>query len=315
MSKRIRYDGDIRPSEITPRSIAFGRRRLLGAAAGLALAWRSGAAWASPPNPDERFRTAARSRYSTDETPTPLEIATTRTRFRELEEDIAKNGEAYTPYPWKVSVEGACAKPRVFDLDDLLTLAPFEERTYRMLCTEGWLHIVPYIGYPLSEILKRVEPTGNAKYVELTALYDPKQFRGQREITYIDWPYVEGLRMDEAMHPLTFVALGAYGQVLPKGLGAPIAVRVPWKFGTKSPKAVVRMRLMEEQPRTIWPARYPKLHTFWGNVNPEGKSALFGRGMRERAYGDILSKPTRRYNGYAEHVASLYAGMDLERMY
>jgi len=122
----------------------------------------------------------------------------------------------------------------------LLRLAPLEERVYRMLCTEGWLHIVPYIGYPLSELLKRVEPTGNAKYVEFTALLDPKQFRGQREITYIDWPYVEALRMDEAMHPLTLVALGAYGQMLPKGLGAPIAVRVPWKFGTKSPKAVVR---------------------------------------------------------------------------
>jgi len=312
---RLRYDGDVRPSEITPESIAFGRRRVLSAAAALTLSWAGRAAWAAAEPVDERLRNAAKSRYSTDEPPTPIEIATTRTRFRELEEDIAKNGEAYTPYPWKVSVEGACAKPRVFDLDDLLALAPFEERVYRMLCTEGWLHVVPYIGYPLSEILKRVEPTGSAKYVEFTSLLDPKQFRGQREITYIDWPYVEGLRIDEAMHPLTFVALGAYGRMLPKGLGAPIAVRVPWKFGTKSPKAVVRMRLMEQQPATIWPARYPKLHTFWGNVNPEGKSALFGRGLRERRDGDILSKPARQYNGYAEHVASLYAGMDLERMY
>jgi len=313
--RRIRYDRDIHPSEITPESVAFGRRRLLTAAGALALSWGSGATSASAAYGNERFAAAARSPYSTDERPTPIVIATTRTRFRELEEDIAKNGEAYTPYPWKVSVEGACAKPRVFDLDDLLTLAPFEERVYRMLCTEGWLHIVPYIGYPLSEVLRRVEPTANAKYVEFTSLLDPRQFRGQREITYIDWPYVEGLRIDEAMHPLTFVALGAYGQVLPKGLGAPIAVRVPWKFGTKSPKAIVRMRLMEQQPATIWPARYPKLHTVWGNVNPEGKSALFGRGLRERRDGDILSKPARQYNGYAEHVASLYAGMDPERMY
>jgi sulfoxide reductase catalytic subunit YedY len=311
----IRYDRDIRPSEITPESIAFGRRRLLTAAAGLGLAWATrNASGANAPSSD-RFRSVPKSRFSTDEAPTPIEIATTRTRFRELEEDIAKNGEAYTPYPWKVSVEGACAKPRVFDLDDLLTLAPFEERTYRMLCTEGWLHIVPYIGYPLSELLKRVEPTGNAKYVEFTALLDPKQFRGQREITYIDWPYVEGLRMDEAMHPLTLVALGAYGQVLPKGLGAPIAVRVPWKFGTKSPKAVVKIRLTETRPTTIWPARYPKLHSFWGNVNPAGKSALFGHGMRERRDGDLFSKATRQYNGYAEHVASMYAGMDPETMF
>src|SRR4051812_19835159 len=309
---RIRYDRDIRSSEITPASVAWGRRRVLAAAAGLALSWGARGANADG---NERFRGAVKSRYSTEEPPTPIQIATTRTRFRELEEDIAKNAEAYTPYPWKVSVEGACNKPRVFDLDDLVSLAPMEEPVYRMLCTEGWLHIVPYIGYPLSEILKRVEPTGNAKYVEFTSLMDPKQFRGQREITYIDWPYVEGLRMDEAMHPLTLVALGAYGQMLPKGLGAPLAVRVPWKFGTKSPKAVVRMRLMEQQPTTIWAARYPKLHSFWGNVNPEGKSALFGHGMRERRDGDILSKPTRQYNGYAEHVASLYSGMDLERMF
>jgi methionine sulfoxide reductase catalytic subunit len=307
-----RYDRAIAPSEITAEAVAFGRRRVLTAAAGIAtLALASRMGWAA----DARFTGLPRSRYSTDEPTTPIEIATTRTRFRELEEDIAKNGEAYTPYPWKVSVEGACAKPRVFDLDELLRLAPLEERVYRMLCTEGWLHIVPYIGYPLSEILKRVEPTGNAKYVEFTALLDPKQFRGQREITYIDWPYVEALRMDEAMHPLALVALGAYGQMLPKGLGAPIAVRVPWKFGTKSPKAVVRMRLTEQQPSTIWPARYPKLHTFWGNVNPAGKNALFGRGLRERRDGDILTKPARHYNGYAEHVASLYTGMDLDRMF
>lgn len=314
--RRIRYDRDIAPSEITPESVASGRRGILKAAAGLAaFSWANHSARVCAAPSGDRFRELPRSGYSTDEVPTPIEIATTRTRFRELEEDIAKNGEAYTPYPWKVSVEGACAKPRVFDLDELLALAPLEERVYRMLCTEGWLHVVPYIGYPLAEILKRVEPTGNAKYVEFTSLLDPKQFRGQREITYIDWPYLEGLRMDEAMHPLTLVALGAYGQMLPKGLGAPIAVRVPWKFGTKSPKAVVRMRLMEQQPATIWPARYPKLHTFWGNVNPAGKEALFGRGLRERRDGDVLSKPARRYNGYAEHVASLYAGMDLERMF
>ena len=309
MSRIRRYDADILPSSITPQAVALGRRRLLAAAAGataLALAGRK--AWAA------NFSGLAKSRYSTDESPTPIEIATTKTRFRELEEDIAKNGEAYTPYPWKVSVEGACAKPRVFDLDDLLRLAPMEERTYRMLCTEGWLHIVPYIGYPLSELLKRVEPTGNAKYIEFTGLLDPKQFRGQREITYIDWPYVEALRMDEAMHPLTLVALGAYGQMLPKGLGAPIAVRVPWKYGTKSPKAVVKVRLTEQQPVTIWNARYPKMHSFWGNVNPEGKSPLFGRG-RERRDGDLFSRPARQYNGYAEHVASLYAGMDLRRFF
>jgi methionine sulfoxide reductase catalytic subunit len=264
---------------------------------------------------DARWRAAAKSRYSVGDAHTPLEIASTRTRFRELEEDIAKNGEAYVTRPWKVSVEGECLKPRVFDIDDLLGLAPIEERVYRMLCTEGFLHIVPYLGYPLAELLRRVEPTGNAKFIEFTSVFDPARLRGQREITYISWPYVEGLRMDEAMHPLTLVALGAYGQELPKGLGAPLAVRVPWKFGTKSPKAVVRMRLVEKQPATIWNTRYPERASFWGNINPAGATNLLGRGQRERRDGDILTRPTPLYNGYAEHVAALYTGMNPAEMY
>jgi sulfoxide reductase catalytic subunit YedY len=311
-----RYDDGVRPSTITSAESYFGRRRVLAAAAGvagLALLGRVGRAAETPA--DGIWRTAAKSRYSVADSPTPLEIASTRTRFRELEEDIAKNAEAFVARPWKVSVEGECLKPRVFDVDDLLALAPMEERIYRMLCTEGWLHIVPYLGYPLSQLLKRVEPTGNAKFVEFTSVLDPARLRGQREITYISWPYVEGLRMDEAMHPLTLLALGAYGQALPKGLGAPLAVRVPWKFGTKSPKAVVRMRLVERQPATIWNTRYPERHSFWGNVNPAGATNLLGRGQRERRDGDLLTRATPLYNGYAEHVASLYAGMNPAEMY
>jgi sulfoxide reductase catalytic subunit YedY len=311
-----RYDSHIPPSTITPASIGLGRRRVLAAAAGaagLALVGRAGRA-AEPPA-DALWRSAAKSRYSVGDALTPLQIASTRTRFRELEEDIAKNAEAFVTRPWKVSIEGECLKPRVFDVDDLLGLAPLEERIYRMLCTEGWLHIVPYLGYPLSALLRRVEPTGNAKFVEFTSVLDPARLRGQREITYISWPYVEALRMDEAMHPLTIVALGAYGQALPKGLGAPLAVRVPWKFGTKSPKAVVRMRLVERQPATIWNTRYPERHSFWGNVNPAGATNLLGRGQRERRDGDLLTRATPLYNGYAEHVASLYAGMNPAEMY
>jgi methionine sulfoxide reductase catalytic subunit len=312
----------IRPSEITPEAQYFDRRRSLVAGvsvATLALLGRGSsegiAHAASESQSDPRFRNVVISRFSIDESVTPIEAATTKTRFRELEEDIAKNGEAFVPHPWQVAIEGECLRPRVYDIDELLRLAPLEERIYRMLCTEGWLHVVPYIGYPLAELLKRVEPTGNAKFVEFTSINRPQQLRGQREITYISWPYVEGLRIDEAMHPLTLVALGAYGRMLPKGLGAPIAVRVPWKFGTKSPKSIVRIRLMATQPATVWNTRYPTRHSFWGNVNPVGATNLLGRGQRERKEGDLLTRPTPLYNGYADHVAALYAGMDPKAMF
>ena len=205
--------------------------------------------------------------------------------------------------PWQVSVEGECNKPRTFDLDELLRLAPFEERIYRMLCNEGFLHVVPYLGYSLSRLLAKVEPTGNAKFLEMTSVMRPTQLPGQREVTYIPWPYVEGLRIDEAMHPLTLVALGAYGQILPKGLGAPIAIRAPWKFGTKSPKAVVKLRLTEKQPATIWNSRFPKYHSFWGNINPAGATNFLGQGQQERKYGDLvkgtgLAMDTNAYRDY-----------------
>ena len=318
----------LKPSDITPEAHYFSRRRVLaatGSSFGLAAAARfstdavaqagSTARFAASALIDPRFRNAAKSAFSIDEAVTPIEAATTKTRFRELEEDIAKNGEAFVSEPWQVAIDGECVRPRTFDLDDLLKLAPLEERIYRMLCTEGWLHVVPYIGYPLGELLSRVEPTGNAKFVEFTSIHRPQQLRGQREITYISWPYVEGLRMDEAMHPLTLVALGAYGRILPKGLGAPIAVRVPWKFGTKSPKSVVRIRLMASQPATVWNTRYPTRHSFWGNVNPAGATNLIARGQRERKEGDLLTRPTPLYNGYAEQVARLYLGMDPGTMY
>ena len=317
-----RYDADVLPSEITTETQyeeRLNRRRFLRHSAAsvsvsaLALQWPISIAAAASPS-DALFKNVAKSPFSTSEAITPIEHATTKTRFRELEDDIAKNAEKFETRPWKVEVVGECLKPRTFDIDDLLTLAPMEERIYRMLCTEGWSQVVPYIGYPFAEILKRVQPTGNAKFVEFTSVHNPAQLRGQREITYISWPYVEGLRMDEAMHPLTLVALGAYGQALPKGLGAPLAIRAPWKFGTKSPKAVVRIRLMETQPVNVWNKHYPQYHSFWGNINPGVKPGLFG-GPSERRYGDLLKRPTLPFNGYAEHVASMYAGMDPKVMF
>ena len=311
---RTRYDAAIRPSDITPQALNVDRRRALtrvAAMAAMPLGWPLGSRAAST----NLFANIAKSAFSVAESITPMETATTQTRFRELEPDIAKNGQAFLTSPWTVRIDGECLRPMTVDIDDLLALAPLEERIYRMLCTEGFLHVVPYIGYPLAVLLARVQPTGNAKFIEFTSLHRPEQLPGQREIDYIPWPYVEALRIDEAMHPLTLLALGAYGQRLPKGLGAPVAVRVPWKFGTKSPKSVVRMRLAEQQPATVWNSRYPKYHSFWGNINPAGASNLLGRGQRERKAGDLLTRPTPLYNGYAEHVAGLYRGMDPATMY
>jgi sulfoxide reductase catalytic subunit YedY len=252
---------------------------------------------------------------ATGEALTPLKDVIATTRFRELEEDIAANSAGLLTRPWTVVVDGEVLKPRTFDIDELMRLAPMEERIYRMRCTEGWSLVIPYAGYPFAEIARRVEPTGNAKFVEFTSILDPKNLRGQREVKYISWPYVEGLRIDEAMHPLTLVALGIYGASLPKANGAPVAIRVPWKYGIKSPKAVVRIRFTEQQPQTVWTKHYPSSHSFWSNVNPEVSPRLFRSRATERRVGESGARPTLMFNGYAQQVAHLYAGMDPRAMY
>ena len=299
----IRKPVDIAPSEITPAGIYWNRREILRAAGALGAMSLAGALAHAKTNP---FGTIIKSRLSTTDEPlTPLKEVISKTRFRELEEDITANALHYNPRPWTVRVEGAVLKPRTFDIDELLKLAPIEERIYRMLCNEGWSLVIPYNGYPLSEILRRVEPTGNAKFVEFTSINDPANLRGQRDIDYISWPYVEALRLDEAMHPLTIVALGLYGELLPKANGAPVAIRVPWKYGTKSPKAVVRIRLTETQPKTVFSTHYPKYHSFWGNVNATASTSA-----KQRRVGEFWRRPTLPMNGYADQVASLYVGMD-----
>ena len=308
----------IAPSEIMSRSAYFDRRRFIGAVASLS----SGATslffpetHASNVDTASLIARATKSALSTNEPVTPSKDAIAKTRFRELEDDISKNADGLITSPWKVSVEGACAKPRVFDIDDLWKLAPLEERIYRMRCTEGWSHVIPYLGYPLSALLKLVEPTGNAKFVAFTSIHAPDKLTGQRNVTYIPWPYVEGLRMDEAMHPLTLVALGAYGEKLPKPLGAPLAIRVPWKYGIKSPKAVVRIRLVEQQPISVWNKTYPQYHSFWSNVNPDTAPGFFDNRSQERRTGDLLRRATLPFNGYGEQVAALYSSMDRKLTY
>ena len=312
----IKHPSDIKPSEITPRSIYVNRRQWLAAAGGLGVSSAMGWMNTAQAQPSGPFSNIIRSALGTTGEPlTPLKDVIATTRFRELEEDIPANQAGLITRPWTVSVEGAVLKPRVFDIDELLRLAPLEERIYRMRCTEGWSLVIPYVGYSFSEIVKRVEPTGDARFVQFISVHDPQRLRGQREITYISWPYVEGLRMDEAMHPLTLVALGIYGEPLPRANGAPIAIRVPWKYGIKSPKAVVKIRFVSQRPETVWVKHYPRSHSFWSNVNPDVSPRLLRSRATERRVGELSRRPTLMLNGYAEQVAHLYTGMDPNAMF
>ena len=309
------FSVNVLPSEILSESAYLNRRQLLGMAGAAALSSVMPQAAVAATDESDFLRSPIKSAFSTNEAQTSLAVATTNTRFRELEDDIAKNAEAFVIAPWSVIVEGECQKPRRFDIDELRKLAPIEERIYRMRCTEGFSQVIPYLGYPLSALLNQVQPTNNAKFVSFTSISNPVQLKGQRDISYISWPYQEGLRMDEAMHPLTLVALGAYGVTLPKALGAPLAIRVPWKFGIKSPKAVVRIRLVEQQPVTVWTKHYPNYHSFWSNVNPDVSPSFWSSRATERRAGELGKRPTLPFNGYAEHVASLYSAMRREDTY
>jgi sulfoxide reductase catalytic subunit YedY len=203
--------------------------------------------------------------------------------------------------------------PGIYDIDALLKLAPLEERVYRMRCVEGWSMVIPWVGFPLREIIRRAAPTGNAKYVEFVTLYDPKQMPGQRS-RVLDWPYVEGLRMDEAMNPLTLLAVGLYGEVLPNQNGAPIRLVVPWKYGFKSAKSIVKIRFVEKQPLTAWMKATPSEYGFYSNVNPQVDHPRWSQ-AKERRIGEFFKRDTLMFNGYGAQVAQMYRGMDLKKFF
>ena len=310
----IRRPADIAPSAITPRALFEDRRAflraagLLGAglaAGGLVLPREVRAALASQPSP-----------LSTTETRTPLKDVTSYNNFYEFgtgKDDPADRAGTLRTRPWTVVVEGECAKPRRWDVEELLRLATLEERVYRLRCVEGWSMVIPWVGYPLSELVRRAEPNSKAKYVEFTTLLDPKQMPGQRS-SVLEWPYVEGLRMDEAMHPLAILCLGLYGELLPNQNGAPVRIVVPWKYGFKSAKSIVRIRFTEAEPRTAWNKAIPGEYGFYSNVNPSVDHPRWSQ-KRERRIGEFGKRDTLMFNGYAEQVASLYAGMDLRKFF
>ncbi len=316
-------------SEITPRTVFEQRRSLIRAAAagafGAALApWFARQAWAetSSPNPGSvKLAAKTNAQFVVLENPTSYKDITTYNNFYEFgtdKADPAKRAHTLITRPWTVAVEGLVKKPKLYDIDELLKLAPLEERIYRMRCVEGWSMVIPWIGISLSELIRRVEPTASAKFVEFTTLAERKQMPGLSS-RVLDWPYVEGLRLDEAMHPLTLLAFGLYGEVLPKQNGAPVRLVVPWKYGFKSAKSIVRIRFTEAQPRTSWNLSAPQEYGFYSNVNPDVDHPRWSQATEIRI-GDSggLFKPKRKtlpFNGYAEQVASLYAGMDLKKFF
>jgi len=318
---RIKRPADVRPSEITPPEIYRARRELLrrAVAAGLIVA---GGGW-SGISAAARERLATTKRLvTTDEKLTPYDDVTRYNNFYEFgsdKDDPVKRAQGLRTRPWSVAIEGEVKKPAVYHLEDFLKPFALEERIYRLRCVEAWSMVVPWVGIPLAGVIKRVEPTARAKYVEFTTLYDPAQMPGQRPGllgTGLEWPYVEGLRLDEAMHPLTLLAVGLYGEVLPNQNGAPLRLVVPWKYGFKSAKSIVKIRFVETQPKTAWNKASPSEYGFYSNVNPSVDHPRWSQVYERRIGEGGLFAPKRKtlpFNGYAEQVASLYAGMDLAK--
>ena len=323
--KRNPNGGDIPfGSEITPRAVFESRRTFikqlaLGSIAGSALtemAMRE--AFAQAPGA-QKLAAKPNPAFVVMDKPTSYKDATTYNNFYEFgteKDDPARSAGSLRTRPWTVAIEGEVRKPMMLDIDGLLKLAPLEERIYRLRCVEGWSMVIPWIGYSFSEIIKRVEPTGNAKYVEFITLADKKQMPGLRS-PVLEWPYVEGLRLDEANHPLTLLTLGMYGEVLPNQNGAPVRIVVPWKYGFKSAKSIVRIRFVKDQPKTAWNIAAPQEYGFYSNVNPEVDHPRWSQASERRIGEDgflTRKRKTLMFNGYSD-VASLYTGMDLKKFY
>ena len=316
-------DKSIVASDITPQAVFEKRRTLIKAAAagsyGAALApWFSREALAASP---EKLAAVLNQAYASKEDLTPYKSVTSYNNFYEFgtdKADPAENAHSLETRPWTISIEGLVKKPLTLDIDALLKLAPMEERIYRMRCVEGWSMVIPWDGYSLSKLVNKVEPLGSAKYVEFISLADRKQMPGVKS-NIIDWPYREGLRMDEAMNPLTLLTFGLYGEVLPKQNGAPVRIVVPWKYGFKSAKSIVKIRFTEEMPKTSWSQFDAREYGFYSNVNPQVDHPRWSQAS-ERRIGDTKGVfapkiKTQMFNGYGEQVASMYAGMDLKKYY
>jgi sulfoxide reductase catalytic subunit YedY len=306
----IRKAPDLRYSDITPKDQYLNRRQLLAAAAGLA-----GVSLATPAEA-AKLGNITKSSYTVSEKVTSKEDITHYNNYYEFgtgKDEPARYANTLVPSPWKIQVGGLVNKPKTYDIDDFMKIAPLEERVYRHRCVEAWSMVIPWVGFPLNALLKQVDPQPKAKYVAFQTLYDPKQMpRGK--YAGIELPYVEGLRLDEAMHPLALMAVGLYGDVLPNQNGAPIRLVVPWKYGFKGIKSIVKITLTEKEPPTTWNIANSREYGFYSNVNPQVDHPRWSQAS-ERRIGELFKVKTLMFNGYADQVASLYSGMDLRKFY
>ncbi len=312
-------------SEITPEALYLSRREFIKNGAfmlGTAMAVGSSLSWLvgqgpppeQPETPSLVDASVTTNSYIFDEAVTPYQDVTTYNNYYEFgvgKGDPARRAHVLQTRPWTVSIEGEVAKPQVVDVDTLLSWFTLEERVYRMRCVEAWSMVIPWLGFPLADLIKRVEPTGKAKFVEFTTLQRPEEMPGQKS-PILDWPYVEGLRLDEAMHPLTMLAVGLYGKTMPNQNGAPLRLVVPWKYGFKGIKSIVMISFTETQPENTWAIAAPTEYGFYANVNPEVAHPRWSQAT-ERRIGELQRRKTLPFNGYAEEVASLYSGMDLRK--
>jgi len=315
----IKKPDAIPSSEITPKTTYLNRRNFLTGAAIVGAAAVTGVAFRDLVNPsltaqaNTKIDGLQKSPFSTTEKETPYKDVTNYNNFYEFSTDkyepagLAKN---FKTRPWTVTIDGDVKKKQMLDVDTIIKMAAPEERIYRHRCVEGWSIVVPWVGFSLSELIKRADPLPKAKYVEFTTLYDPKQMPGQRT-GVLQWPYVEGLRMDEAMHPLALLCFGMYGEVLPNQDGAPLRIVIPWKYGFKSAKSIVRIRFTSDQPMNTWQRAAANEYGFYSNVNPNVDHPRWSQ-AKERRLGEFFKRPTLMFNGY-DQVASLYSGMDLKK--
>ncbi len=313
----IKRPGDIKPSEITPQGIYARRRELIKSAGLLAVAGVAGIGTGpATAQTGAKLPAIRKSSLSTTEKPNSFKDITSYNNYYEFgtdKSDPAENARALKVRPWSVVVEGEVKKPRAFGIEDLLKFS-LEERIYRMRCVEAWSMVIPWVGFEFNQIAKQVEPTSKAKFVEFVTAYQTDTMNGVR-MPILNWPYTEGLRIDEAMHPLTILSVGLYDQMLPNQSGAPVRLVVPWKYGFKSGKSIVRIRFVEKQPKTAWESAAPQEYGFYSNVNPDVDHPRWSQKTEKRLPSFFANRKTEMFNGYADQVASLYAGMDLKKLY
>jgi methionine sulfoxide reductase catalytic subunit len=316
----IKKAEDIRSSEITPKSLYLNRRKFLtqaamvGAAAAVGLRVKETLSPSTAVLAGNKIDGIKKSPFSTTETITPYKDVTHYNNFYEFsteKDEPAELAKNFRTHPWKVKIDGLVEKKQELDVDTIVKMAPPEERIYRHRCVEGWSIVVPWIGFSLSEFIKKVNPSSKARFIEFTTLYDLQQMPGQRR-QVLDWPYVEGLRMDEAMNPLALLCFGMYGEELPNQDGAPLRIVLPWKYGFKSAKSIVHIKFTEKQPLNSWNISAPNEYGFYANVNPNVDHPRWSQ-AKERRLGEFFKRPTLMFNGYGDQVASLYSGMDLKK--